>query len=75
MIHIINYYSHPLWLFIFLTIRERTRVIESDELAQKNRVSTMGVGAVVMVTLNNYKLDGLNTGNSLLAIIWKVTLD
>ena len=75
MIHIINYYSHPLWLFIFLTIRERTTVIESDELAQKNRVSTMGVGAVVMVTLNNYKLDGLNTGNSLLAIIWKVTLD
>ena len=46
-----TYYSHPVWLFIFLTIHERTRVIESDELAQKNRVSTMGVGAIVMVTL------------------------
>ena len=51
-----------IWLFIFLTVPEKARVIESDELAQKNRVSTTGVGAITIVTIMvilsiNYKLE------------------
>ena len=37
------------YLYCFLTIHEMARLIESDELPQKNRVLTTGVGAVIII--------------------------
>ena len=50
MIHIMyyNFIIFTLCVILFLTIHEMARLIESDELPQKNRVLTTGVGAVVI---------------------------
>ena len=45
-------YSNSVRIIYFLTVHEKARVIESDELAQNNRASTTGIGAVVMVILS-----------------------
>ena len=50
MLHTQVHISNILYEY-FLTIHERARVIESDELAQKNRVSTTGMGGTINITI------------------------